>query len=241
MPRVLDLGTSTLYLEPNQCYPGHCVLVFSARHVTRIDELSESEWGLLAKDLWRSEKVLMSTFEPDHMNVASIGQVVPHLHWHVVPRYRSDPRWGGPIWMTHSNEMSVVSLSDQEYQDRVSLIRSNFDSLHQTWPDDVDGDVLRSLTRDNYDFDAITEIVFHVEVKQWPPQAKILELLKREYKNVEVVHPEPGAEDDEGFVQFSIYDKLSYDRVTHTQRQVTEMVDSYGGSCDSWSVTTQEG
>ena len=238
---VAELTSSTLFLEPNQCYTGHCVLVFSDRHVTRIDELSESEWAILAKDLWRSEKALMQAFSPDHINIASIGQVVPHLHWHIVPRYRSDPRWGGPIWMTDSAEMQALHLSDAEYEDRATLIRAQLGNPLPDWPQDVDGDVLRGLARAHFDFEQITEIVFHVAVASWPPKPEIAELLKARYDNVEVVDPDPGASDDEGFVRFSIRDKLSYERVTGVQQEVTNALATFGGECDSWSVTLQEG
>ena len=42
---------------------------------------------------------------PDHVNVESLGNVVPHLHWHIIPRYVGDARWGMPIWTTRSSAM----------------------------------------------------------------------------------------------------------------------------------------
>ena len=33
------------------------------------------------------------------MNVEQMGNALPHLHWHIVPRYKDDPRWGKPIWV----------------------------------------------------------------------------------------------------------------------------------------------
>ena len=112
---VQKLSVSTLFLERIQTYRGHCVLVFDPRHATRIDELSRDEWQMMSDDIALAERSLMQAFEPDHINIASIGQMVPHLHWHIVPRYIADPRWGGPIWTTTPDEMKKVYLTEYEY------------------------------------------------------------------------------------------------------------------------------
>ncbi|HAY45557.1 MAG TPA: hypothetical protein DCY55_04660, partial [Gammaproteobacteria bacterium] len=77
---VQKLSVSTLFLERIQTYRGHCVLVFDPRHATRIDELSRDEWQMMSDDIALAERSLMQVFKPDHINIASIGQMVPHLH-----------------------------------------------------------------------------------------------------------------------------------------------------------------
>lgn len=123
MVEVARLSVSTLYLEKIQTYRGHSVLLFDARHVTRIDELSAAEWTNMAADIGAAERALMTAFHPDHINIASLGQVVPHLHWHIVPRYVDDPRWGGPIWTTSPDEMQKVYLEQSEYSQLAEAIR----------------------------------------------------------------------------------------------------------------------
>ena len=100
------------------------MLIFDARHVTRIDELSADEWSLLANDIRATELALINAFQPDHVNIASLGQVVPHLHWHIIPRYVDDPRWGGPIWTTDADEMQKVYLQASQYDELVTEIRA---------------------------------------------------------------------------------------------------------------------
>jgi diadenosine tetraphosphate (Ap4A) HIT family hydrolase len=51
-------------------------------------------------DLAQAEAAIHASVTPDHINVESLGSTVPHLHWNIIPRYRSDPRWGRPIWTT---------------------------------------------------------------------------------------------------------------------------------------------
>ncbi|HJR69412.1 MAG TPA: HIT family protein [Gammaproteobacteria bacterium] len=95
---VAGLSVSSWYLPHNQMYRGHGILVFDPRHVTRLDELTSVEWQSYAADLHRAVRAIGSVCKPDHFNVESLGNIVPHLHWHVIPRYKNDGRWGQPIW-----------------------------------------------------------------------------------------------------------------------------------------------
>lgn len=44
------------------------------------------------------ESVVRSVMNPDKINLASLGNVVPHLHWHVIPRWTDDSHFPAPIW-----------------------------------------------------------------------------------------------------------------------------------------------
>ncbi|HEX6994544.1 MAG TPA: HIT family protein [Gammaproteobacteria bacterium] len=120
---VKRLSASSLYLERNQTYRGHCVLICDLGHVTRIDQLSEEQWVAMARDLRAAESAIYRAFRPDHMNVESLGNVMPHLHWHIVPRYKNDGRWGAPIWTTSLVEMPRKTLDESECSALASKIR----------------------------------------------------------------------------------------------------------------------
>lgn len=126
---VRKLPTSSLYLARNQAYRGRSTLVYDERHVTRIDELSNAEWIAFAGDLRVAEAGLFRAFEPDHMNVESLGNVMPHMHWHLIPRYKGDPRWGGPVWTTSEEEMPDVRLKDSEYEALAVAVNREIDAL----------------------------------------------------------------------------------------------------------------
>lgn len=119
---VRKLRASSLYLNRNQAYRGHCVLIYDLGHATRIDQLSAEQWVALGDDLRTAEGAIFRTFQPDHMNVASLGNLMPHLHWHIVPRYKSDERWGGPIWTTNPDDMPKKELEAHEYRALASSI-----------------------------------------------------------------------------------------------------------------------
>jgi diadenosine tetraphosphate (Ap4A) HIT family hydrolase len=118
------LSASTLYLERNQTYRGYCIAVYDKRHVTRIDELTPQEWLELAGDLHRAQSAVWKVCSPAHINIASLGNVVPHLHWHLIPRYVDDPRWGNPIWLSNVSEMAQLTLSPQGYEHLIQQFRT---------------------------------------------------------------------------------------------------------------------
>ncbi len=44
------------------------------------------------------EKMVRKLFVPDKINLASFGNMVPHLHWHVIPRWQDDRHFPEPVW-----------------------------------------------------------------------------------------------------------------------------------------------
>jgi diadenosine tetraphosphate (Ap4A) HIT family hydrolase len=120
---VATLSMSSLYLSKNQTYRGHCQLIFDPRHVARLDQLSADEWRAFSIDLFNTQVAIMRTVRPDHVNVESLGNIVPHVHWHIVPRYRGDPRWGSPIWPTSLDDMVDTRLSAEEQRALVQSLK----------------------------------------------------------------------------------------------------------------------
>jgi diadenosine tetraphosphate (Ap4A) HIT family hydrolase len=128
---VGTLSVSTLYLGQNQSYLGHCLLVLDVRHATRPDELPAEEWLKFCADLYTAETAIVRTLDPDHVNIATLGNVVPHLHWHIIPRYRNDPRWGGPIWLTYESDMPDTRLDPSERDKLLRSLRSALTSARE--------------------------------------------------------------------------------------------------------------
>jgi ATP adenylyltransferase len=121
--KVADLGISTLLLQREQIYRGYCILAFTGRHATGLERLTAEEHSLFMADLRKAGNAVFAAVVPDHMNYATLGNAVPHLHVHIIPRYRTDPRWGGTVWEIQPDETKTPSLTDAEYGDLVRLIR----------------------------------------------------------------------------------------------------------------------
>lgn len=112
---VRTLSVSSLYLSSSQIYRGTVSLIYDGPHAVKISQLSAQQWHDFAEDIWRVEAAVQQAFKPDHINVESLGNSVPHLHFHFIPRYQSDPRWRHPVWMTERKDMPNVTLSADEY------------------------------------------------------------------------------------------------------------------------------
>jgi len=125
---IASLSISTLYLYGDQRFRGYSVLASDARHAVAFTELSKSEYTRYMDDLRTSVQAITLALEPDHMNVEQMGNALPHLHWHIVPRYKDDPWWGNPIWIDWPpNEFNVnrMKLSADEAMRMVERIRSH--------------------------------------------------------------------------------------------------------------------
>lgn len=121
---VARLPASSWYLPVNQWYRGHGIVVFDLRHATRLDALTGEEWLAYAADVQRVVRVTGEVCRPDHFNVESLGNVMPHLHWHVVPRYKHDGRWGQPIWAPDASAQPERRLPPDERARLLEALRA---------------------------------------------------------------------------------------------------------------------
>ncbi len=121
---VAALSVSSFYLAKNQTYRGQCLLIFDLRHAARPDQLSAQEWQAFCADLFLAQGAVVLTVRPDHINMESLGNVVPHLHWHIVPRYVNDRRWGAPIWLTSTADMVETRLNEHEREKLISKLQN---------------------------------------------------------------------------------------------------------------------
>lgn len=78
-------------------YPGFCRVILN-RHVAEMSDLPPADQQRLMLVVFVVEAVLRHLMRPDKINLASLGNVVPHLHWHVIPRFHDDAHFPQPIW-----------------------------------------------------------------------------------------------------------------------------------------------
>jgi diadenosine tetraphosphate (Ap4A) HIT family hydrolase len=78
-------------------YPGFCRLIWQD-HVKEVTDLHELDRMIMMDVLWQVETVVRDVMQPLKINLASLGNVVPHLHWHVIPRYADDAHFPAPVW-----------------------------------------------------------------------------------------------------------------------------------------------
>ncbi|MDX1374958.1 MAG: HIT family protein [Burkholderiales bacterium] len=78
-------------------YPAFLRVVLG-RHAAEMTDLEPAERDRLMRVVFATERVLREVCRPDKVNLASLGNQVPHLHWHVIPRHRDDPHFPEPVW-----------------------------------------------------------------------------------------------------------------------------------------------
>jgi diadenosine tetraphosphate (Ap4A) HIT family hydrolase len=78
-------------------FPGFCRVIWQA-HVREMSDLAPADRHHLLTVLGATEAAVRAVVSPDKINLASLGNVVPHLHWHVIPRWTDDSHFPAPIW-----------------------------------------------------------------------------------------------------------------------------------------------
>lgn len=87
-------------------YPGFCRVIWNG-HVREMTDLADAEREHFMRVVFALEAALRELLLPDKINLASLGNAVPHLHWHVIPRFRADPHFPGPVWAARQREAAA--------------------------------------------------------------------------------------------------------------------------------------
>ncbi|MBK7422822.1 MAG: HIT family protein [Propionivibrio sp.] len=78
-------------------YPGFCRVILN-RHEREMTDLSEDAQQEMMRVVFAVEASLRRLLNPHKINLASLGNMTPHVHWHVIPRWRDDRCYPNPIW-----------------------------------------------------------------------------------------------------------------------------------------------
>jgi diadenosine tetraphosphate (Ap4A) HIT family hydrolase len=78
-------------------FPGFYRLVWTA-HVAELSDLAAGDRSLLMDAVVRVEQAMRHHLQPTKINLAALGNMVPHLHWHVIARFDWDTRFPGSVW-----------------------------------------------------------------------------------------------------------------------------------------------
>ena len=95
--RVVDLPHTTAYLHEDQFFPGWTVLVLK-RHATELFHLSRDERAAVIEEVATVARAVAAAVTAVKINYALLGNQLPHVHWHVIPRLAGDPAAGETVW-----------------------------------------------------------------------------------------------------------------------------------------------
>jgi diadenosine tetraphosphate (Ap4A) HIT family hydrolase len=92
--------------------PGYCRIIWN-RHFAEMSDLSRVEREILLSLVDVVEFAVRRVMRPTKINLASLGNQVPHLHWHVIPRFADDPYFPGSIWSAKQRETPEAVLKSR--------------------------------------------------------------------------------------------------------------------------------
>lgn len=93
-------------------YPGFCRVILRD-HVREMSDLSHEDRLLVNEAVYQVELAVREVMQPLKVNVASLGNVVPHLHWHIIPRYADDAHFPAPVWAQAARQTDEAILAQR--------------------------------------------------------------------------------------------------------------------------------
>jgi len=95
--------------------PGFCRVIWN-RHTSEMTDLSYGEREHLMTLVFAVEAAIRRVMHPVKVNIAALGNMVPHIHWHVIPRFKDDAFFPGSAWSDKLRETSESVLAVRRNQ-----------------------------------------------------------------------------------------------------------------------------
>lgn len=89
--------------------PGFCRVIWN-HHVAEMTDLSYGERDHIMTLVFAVEEAIRHVMHPDKVNIAALGNMVPHIHWHIIPRFKDDPFFPGSVWSQRIQESGPTTL-----------------------------------------------------------------------------------------------------------------------------------
>lgn len=92
-------------------YPAFTRVIYQS-HVQEMSDLEPAKRQALMDFVWLVEKVQREILQPTKINLAQFGTMVPHVHWHIIPRFKNDPHYPDAIWSSVKNPLDNAAIQD---------------------------------------------------------------------------------------------------------------------------------
>jgi len=122
---IADLGLSQAYLHEDQFFKGWTVVVFR-RHATELFQLAPTERIQMMEEVTLVAKTLAQVFDARKINYELLGNQLPHIHWHLIPRLPTDPAPLEPVWRV---QHAPVHLTEEDLQAGIERIKTGIATL----------------------------------------------------------------------------------------------------------------
>lgn len=119
--RILEGEVSDAILQRRNVQRGYSVVIWRGRHVAEPTELSAEEAAAYWHEVLRVGRALEGHLQPVKMNYETLGNSMPHLHTHVMPRYADDPR---PEWPFPYPDEPPPPIEEEVFRRDVEALRA---------------------------------------------------------------------------------------------------------------------
>jgi len=109
---LFNNGSLRVVLVDEPAYPGFCRVIWSG-HVKEMTDLAPVDRSAVMSAVWAVETAVRQVMQPEKINVASLGNMTPHVHWHVIPRYLDDAHFPSPVWAEARRDSAAASLAER--------------------------------------------------------------------------------------------------------------------------------
>lgn len=107
-------------------YPAFTRVIYQS-HIKEMSELRPTQRHELMDFVYLVEEVQREVLEPAKINLAQFGTMVPHMHWHIIPRFKDDPHYPDAIWSAAKYELSHHAISD--YLNKQKNLLARYESV----------------------------------------------------------------------------------------------------------------
>lgn len=125
---IRELRRSTLYLNKDQAFRGRCIVALR-NHRKELFELPRGELEDFMRDVAQAANAIAKAFSPGKINYGVFGDNAPHVHFHIVPKYKDGENWGEAFQLANPDP---VFLSDSDYAEIIGSIRAYLPELQPT-------------------------------------------------------------------------------------------------------------
>lgn len=116
---VKKLSVSRLFIFREQTYHGRCLVAYD-EHVNDMNELPPEQLNAFMADVTAVTRAMQKVFNPEKINYGAYADTLSHLHFHLVPKYKGGPDYGGTFQMNPKQ----VYLTEEQYQEMAEQLKA---------------------------------------------------------------------------------------------------------------------
>lgn len=115
---IADWNLCRVSLRNDSTWPW-LYLVPMRENVREVFDLTPADQTLLINEMARAAQAISTVYQPDKINTAALGNMVPQLHIHIFGRFKTDIAWPRPVWAIQTNEIPYTEEGKDKELERL--------------------------------------------------------------------------------------------------------------------------